>query len=662
MKLCLVSLFMWMALFLSAGDAPAAQRGLFLLGNFSQSLSFSYSFANQDSTSPGGREATSTFSRFDEGYRAKLGYALLSPRIYNGHISAGVKLDQETFSTHEGSSRTSGLGYTYSLDGVFFDTKPYPFSYVISSDTYHAELPFSSGYDVSIDTYSAAFQIRNKYLPMQTFYTKTISETTGLSINNRLTTDTISLWGTHRYGRSDTQFTSAWTENHSESLSSSGVAPASNAQMELQFTNRLDLSNGRSLYTSGTFLDEKNSDAMNRNLSINEAITWPLGKALTLGADYNSGYARFINIPRAQSTETVSNAGSVSLSHHLFQSLQSRLSLRGRQETQSEGKVTYYAGFASLSYNKSLPRDSNLQLSYNEAYSVIDRNLASNVLTAVDEKLAAQVFGKNLLANPEVIVTSIIVRDANNPVISYSEGKDYRIIQQGNLTGFDFSLLGSLITEGKQLLVTYDFRVNRSIAYASHTRGLDGTLFLDKGTYQLSAGFNQSNQDLLRGQADTLGLSDSKQYSVSAIWNYMQYYANLSYYRNDSTQSRDQYFEGLFRSQHYYGDNTIILLGRDRYSMYGATATNKASHSDNTVSINASLLRNLRKYGLLQFNAGYVHFSAADFDKDEVNLESIYRWSRGKLSLEVSAKERWRFSPFQDLREDRFYIRIVRYF
>jgi hypothetical protein len=328
----------------------------------------------------------------------------------------------------------------------------------------------------------------------------------------------------------------------------------------------------------------------------------------------------------------------------------------------SNGRETEYTGSASFNYTKKRAPADSLTLNYSEEYSVTDRNLTSGVMTVLDEPLTAQLTGNNLLQQPNVIAASIIVRDQVNPLVVYVLNVDYQLIQIGAFTGFDFSIIGSNITNGQPLLVSYQRAVDEDVKYRRSTHSGGGAITFDEGVYQLYANITQSSQEVISGQADLMRTDSSLYYLLGATRNKNGTYANIVYVCTDSDQVNNQYVEGTYRVTRYFDMSTFNAQVRDRYTRYGATDYNSREYTDNQFTLSGDYSTNVFSNGLLTLRAIYYRYDNEDRERNDLAFESSYRWAFGKFYLEAVGRVHYRDTNGDEAMDDRLYLRVTRTF
>lgn len=654
------AIFIFLLIVLQAGNAMAEFKGLLLLGDLRQSVVLDYIYRGQEIMPRKANSSSSSQNRFNETYNAGIEYSILHPYVLNGNIKAGFGLDQAIYSSPSSSSSSNGVKYSYDINGVIFKISPTPANFSVRSETMHILAPFTPGYDVTTDSYAVGASFKHKILGLRLDYQNTTSETSGTSSDSRQNLSLLTLKADNFYKNSATEVQITHLTSKLEPLSPSNNGVTTNESYFFNAKNTLISQQKDKTLSSGISYREEKQPALIKTFTLSESLNWQLGKALNLNASYENSSVSTSGIFGSAATDTTQQIGAVTLTHLLYKSLSSRLRLQGRQNDWNVGHETEYTGTANFYYTKRLSELDTLTLNYSEEYSVIDRRLTSGELTAIDEPLTAQINGNNVLRQPNIIRSSIIVRDQINPLIIYDE-RDFRIITNGPFTGFDFSVIGSRILEGTRLFVTYQYQVDASAKYQRSSHGGGGAITFYDGTYQLYANISQSTQEISSGQPGIFRPGSSMDFLFGATRNKNGIYANLEYVNSDSEQIKAQHVEATFRLTRYFEGSSLNAQIKDRQTWYGATEFN-TSHSENQLSLSSDYSRNVFNNAVLTLRAFYFRVVDANRERNEVSLESIYRWGGGKLFVDASGKVQFRDTDGNQALDNQIHLRITRIF
>lgn len=645
--------------------AVAAQKGLILLGGLGHSVDLTYQFGRQD-VSDGERDASSSQNQFQETYNLDTGFAIYNERLFKARISARARATQHYLSNSVGSSTSSNdLGLMYSIYGTLLERGYTPVKINASSEQIRIQNSFSPGYYLYSDSYGVGAAVRNKTLPISIDFTRYTSETSGLVDDRTQTNYQISLLGAHLVPAiSQTDFSFFRTDSKSEAVDGGGPAD-SQRSFQVSLRNLLTSRDSKYALTSALTARQEVDRSESTNFTWQEGFSWRLGKALNMGAGYGTDISSQDNELTGGSSSRRSHSANFSLMHQLFLNLTTRFELNGRWAELPNGTEDQVSGNLSINYSRTLPRDGRISLSYGHLRSVIDRELTSGVAQAIDEPLTAQLAEVNLLREANVIEESIVVRDAN-PLIRftpYVEGIDYTIDRTRlPFVGLSFiNLPNSQITEGKNLLITYNYQVNPSIKYLTTAHSVTSTL-LWGGRHRLYASYDQSGQERLSGRTDLLELNDSmsvKAGFASEIYR-VSYGVENTYV--DSTLDKHNSFESYARTSLRLRQGRLMGQVRNRYSYYAVTPSNPESRADNTFSITGNYTRPLFRNGVAVVNAGFTDTRGGAHARDDAELGLDYQWSYSKLSFKGLYKMFWRNLSGVVSLENYLSLEIRRYF
>ena len=211
----------------------------------------------------------------------------------------------------------------------------------------------------------------------------------------------------------------------------------------------------------------------------------------------------------SQSNETANM--SVGLSHQLYDSLTSTLSLQTSATKLNGGDIGVLGGGSQLVYRKETPIG-RLGLRYEADYYLQDQDDLGGIVAVFDE---AQLFTLGvpiLLRNHNVEMASVVITDSAG-LVFYTQGADYFLSMQGSQLRIDIPV-GSLINPGETLLVDYSFAPNPEIEFSDLAQRSSFSFdFNRKADINLS--YATVDQTLHSG-VDSGILSDSRRTSAGA--------------------------------------------------------------------------------------------------------------------------------------------------
>ncbi|MEE4254269.1 MAG: hypothetical protein V2I50_09565 [Desulfuromusa sp.] len=649
--------------FLVPFSAEAARKKvIFQLSNFHQWSELEYVYSGKSYSSDISADRDSQEHEFSEIYHLNVDYAILDRDLANGSLSVELGLDQ-TYENESGGSDRSGssAGFTgeYLFDLLAFERRFYPISLMSSLTQERITAPFAENYDQTRQSLSAAIVLRSSFLPTRFSYRYDTTETSGLAIDRTQETEEFAL--TASSSSSEFSETRLYAETSSRSTDLSGQALSSTQtdtdEIELYNLLRWGSLKKKSSLNSRYRLVEESGTSERRTRSWDEDLKLQLGQALSTELSY--GY-QAVESPNQEQRQ---HSGDAAIEHHLYDSLTTRLGYSVEQTDYLSGEEQNWQSLASLTYTKSLPSESRLNMSYSYRYGETDRNLLDRQLTISDERFTVNVFLAGFLEQLDIIPESIVVYNADRSIV-YALGTEYRINIIGTRT--ELEIIGGGIVAGDTLSVDYLYRVNNSSKYSTTGHSLSASLGVFGQRYRLYGGVSQTDQSLISGFANVSPLTQQTYAQIGFEGNLDQVSFGTSYLYLDSTLSTDKTTEAFVS---YLIRKNFSLLNLRLTERYTTTQQNEgiAGLSDdvqerNSISFNADYRRQLRRNLTLNLRGHVIDIRGQSRDQDDVFLGMILESRWYKFELQLSADMNWQIYEDSSTREDTVSFRIRRYF
>lgn len=664
-----------LALLLPAGVRPAlaAPSGLLFIGELSQWVDLEYQYDSQKT------KGTDTFSRtqnyFREEYNIQTAYAIMDTRIWRGKLSAGFGLDQTYSSaTNSPSRESSGRNIKYHLTGAVIERSPFPIHFFTQSELTHAQRDFTAPYDIQLDTFGFNLGVKNLKLPVRINYTRSTTETSGLSSDRVTDSSTLSLEATHKMA--DISETTAHL-NLSESQSKpkgAGSLAAESRTYEAGIRNKLRFAGEdaeRSLTSSALKREEARESGVTRSETrtwvVDELLSYPLGKALDLGAAYS-----FLNQETLTADDTY-HTGRVWAQHKLFDSLVTRIEGAYRKEELTGGDETSASGYLGLFYQKLLPRESQLQLNFSQFYQETDRDQVGLSNLALDEPHTVTAgattpgFAAPVTLNKDnAVVDSIEIRnaDATVRVLPYQLNLDYTILQLGTQTRVVI-LPGSEINLGDNLLITYSYLANPQVAYSTGTRTAGFNLPLFNYNYRFYGNWLQTEQKLLSGEASLVRLIDQTSYklgfeTVHPVWS-----AGTEYESVDSDQDRHRTLMGFARSTMTLRGGALSLFASDGYTRSepnSFTGSGQSTKAVNSFSAGGTYSATVLGAAQLLLTSKYNSLRGDTVSRDDISLGCNLQMNLGRVVASLLSQYNWSKQSDTTSQDQFVKLQLTRYF
>jgi hypothetical protein len=175
-------------------------------------------------------------------------------------------------------------------------------------------------------------------------------------------------------------------------------------------------------------------------------------------------YNYIFNHFRTASFSSYLNQGSIGFRHKLYDSLTTEV--RGNVSlTNATGfRELYYGPSVSVSYQKNVP-GGVFSAGYNFSYQRWERDAEAGIIQVFGERIVLSDGVRTFLANPNVVLGSVIVKDVNGLILTLNV--DYRLIRSGTLT----EIQRLALPNNTPVLVDYGYAFPRTLNYDSMTNG-----------------------------------------------------------------------------------------------------------------------------------------------------------------------------------------------
>lgn len=352
--------------------------------------------------------------------------------------------------------------------------------------------------------------------------------------------------------------------------------------------------------------------------------------------------------------------GEAGIDHELFKSLKSHLDLHGRRTDYGDVVEDRYGATGRLNYRKTTPLGV-FSAGYSRTLDQVERSGVSASDAVLDESIVVNLATPAFLDHPDVVASSIVVTDEAN-LITYVEGFDYEVVQQGRRTGIRV-LPGGLLADGDTVLVDYRIELDGSLDYVAddqdihvrhdfdrYVRGL--SLYAQRHEMDARSVESEIDPHILEYVDQSVGLRQSwKSYELTS--EYQEYRDDLGgfdQWRNQlegnhalSRRVRGGWSAGYTQTDHR-SDDIDDVEDRSRYWFAGA-------HVDGTFARNGFWKvegRSMRETGRSEQTVHGI-LGRVGFDWRRLTIESgaryeeydVFESERDRVQLFVKVK--WRF-------------------
>lgn len=614
-------------LFLVLISAQAQAKGLLMFNRPVQYVDVSYQFIKNDA---------STIQRLTPSYGISVPFAILDPTFLLGTIGGSVKYDLDSASgASSQSSLSSGLGYTYNVNGILLKDSATPVSFFANSTENTTQFDFAPTSTDSFNSYGLSGIIRHQVLPLNYSYQHGDTTTDSGNGSFRTVQDSYNVNASNNYRNFMMNSVNAVLQQNSFTSNSAATSNSMN-QFSLTLNNTLllrTLSKRLGTFTSSLFIQNIGGTLPGDSIMLTETYDGSLGPGLLLGLSYTLG-----RTGSDLQTEHI-NAGQGFLEHRLFSSLRTRLSGNFNDTTFSTGgSNTVYSGNAQVTYTKKLPYGAVLQLEVGDGITVQDTKLNKSLQTRLNESVTvAGVSELYPLKSPGVTqVTDVFDK---NHIRKFVTPDDYGTQVIGQITYITINPAGG-IHSGDVILVSYEFQADPSIKYSTTTLSTSGSYTLFDGRYLFQVQYSESNSTLSGQGLGTFSPPESKLFRAAARANLHELIFGVEYRNTENFATKQETIEGFTYYYTIIGLNTLGLQASDSFDQYSTTTTGggpSSSLTGNTLTVGGNWSRPLFLTGRMLLTTNYQMVRGSLPSRDYLSARFAYDLPLGKFRLHLDA-------------------------
>ncbi|QXE90893.1 hypothetical protein KP001_21380 [Geomonas subterranea] len=490
--------------------AVIQQPSLLMFGDVKQAVGVTY-VANErvtDTTKTSGQSLS-------ERYSLGTSLAIFDPNLMLFDISVGGSYQNEL-----GGRGASALDAQYNIVGTGLADSRTPFGVTASRTTTFIANGYTPSHTVTSTNTSVYGRLMHDIMPLQISYGHGTTSSSGLDVDYNSTSDSMALSGKYDVDWSSTTFGLGFTSDHSGNRDSRAY------RFTLNNSSSLDPKKTYLLNSLLTINDTRPVDIPNRTINWSESLSAHLGKALTASLALelsDSSTADFEGNRQSQTTRSIAGT----LSHQLFQSLSTIVSGDVSDSSAYGGETFSYGGGISLAYNKVLPANSKLGLTFGYNTRITDQKILLSEVAVPDEPHTVAQLGEHIPLSTIGTISRVVSVRSLNPDTTYIENVDYRV----NLAERSIEILN--IAPLTNILVSYAVAVNPDINYQStgYTNGF--IISLLGNLYTISGNMSVHRETQLDG-AVTVPLSKSTNYNLRGDANFGKLKCGAEYSYSDN--------------------------------------------------------------------------------------------------------------------------------
>jgi hypothetical protein len=419
---------------------------IFELQILNSDLEFRYE-REEDQNKGSGGSLELNRTRFEERINLKSRGFIYHPNLLEFRINASPGLKQESFSGDVGNRDESFL-YEYDIHLNALRQKPYHFDLSASRSSNTVSRTFFEPLKIETDSYGGAFRYKNNHFPVLLLLNSQNTKEDSQDFKRDRKEKTADLIISNKQGEilnSDFRYTY-------KDLIESNPTKQETASHQFNFNNLLNynkihgISNISYLKNSGTLSTD--------NIQVSENFYVDHSETLTTLYRYN-----FSNFSTEKFSSNV-HQGDTGFRHKLYKSLDTEVKVEGRHTEATDFRESSYGPKLSLSYRKTVP-GGLFSAGYNLSYRWTNNQTQSGIVRVFGERITLSDAQRTFLANPNVILDSVIVRDTSGVLLTLNV--NYRLLSVGNLV----EIRGLVFPDRTMVLVDYDFSSPQSLEYTT---------------------------------------------------------------------------------------------------------------------------------------------------------------------------------------------------
>ncbi len=428
-----------------------------MLRELSGALDFRVEYEDNKDTSPM-QTLQQRRTRYEEVLDLRGRGSVYHPNLLEFDLRGSFGPSQEFFrGDFEGAANT--IPYQYDADLNFLQRKPYRFSLFANRAENTISRQFFEPIKMESDYYGGYFTFRNDALPLS------------LRLSDSHTREDSSDYRSDRSERTaEFRASNRLKDDKDKDLLQSDFSYTYKDLTENVFVTR-ELSS-HSIYLNNTLqsgrvdglsaisYDNTSGDISTQLLQMNESFSVNHTDRFTTFYDYNFSKSS------TDDFSTTTQRGDVGLHHRLYDSLVTELKGEISQTEATDSQEFYRGAEASVAYRKAVP-GGRFSAGYNFLYRMVNREAPAGVIRVVGERIVLLDSRRTFLSNPNVVLSSVVVRDVSGLVLLLDI--DYRLIIGGNLV----EIQRVNIPDNTPVLVDYEYSTPPTLDYDVKTSSVN---------------------------------------------------------------------------------------------------------------------------------------------------------------------------------------------
>ncbi|MBU5614524.1 hypothetical protein [Geomonas azotofigens] len=608
----------------------ARALSVFAVRDFYHSVGGGYNISNSKAVSRDFSSSQTTQESIED-YNAGFAYYLVSPLLLKGQSSFDLEWQQNGTNDELGDRKTSQFQVHYNIFGQLLPLSAMPAAFSAASSRQTISPPFSPSYQSETDIRTAHLSVQNKYVPASMSFTQQTQQTSGLAVNTRQSSDSLSFNAVpdlQEFGKITLAASLAKSDSSVLRGAAGGESRTGMVQAGYQGEWHTDAGLARHLTLNSSLQQTAGIYTLDSS-SLNGFLGWQFGKKL------DGSVSAFSSKNRSESASSDNRGVSAQLQQTLMGSLTTGVSVSATSEEFDRGSNNSYNAGLSFSYRKKLPEASAFSASYSYGKGLLERNGDVATVSVLNEQwtIPADLLRHITLAHPSFDPATLEVKGAQS-LLTYPASY-YKVVADG------IELLNTFPGD-TDVLISYSYRQDPGISTVSTSHGFNSALDLYGSKYRIYLNAHMSDTSLRKGDATGLTLTETrhvdtgatarlKRHTLSAETGYDKGYAGDVYYLSTSWR-----YGGPFA----YGD--LTLSAADRWSTLSSDSG--ASFWSNSATLQSSYRRAFGRL-LGSFTANYANvLLQGGAMSHSTNLGANVEGKFGKLSAVLNSNLSWTYS------------------
>jgi hypothetical protein len=474
----------------------------FKLTNVDGSFALRYYLDERSDTRASGVSAEESTRLFEDLFIRTRSY-VYHPALLEMLISGGTTFSQDSYDSNTGgSTRGSSRLLTYSANLRFLSFKAYPFTVFFTQSNPEVAAGLTGRFNTVDSSYGITGRLRKPLFPVEVNWRASHADSEGSGFDTTVdnSVDRAAL-NTSMHYKNNQSIRLDWNWLQHESRSGSLGLPIRETLNEMvtsRLTGKNSFGEERKIKLN-QYLErrqearEGSTNKRIETLNYNSGLSWDHSDRIRLNGNY-----RFLDSERDASWNRNQNLGAGAIFR-----LRPGFQLTGSGSRSSNEAPDFSRDSTSMLFQARYERDlpfAQLVMTGSLAARRTDQYSATDIAEIFEESVFLVGSDPVFLQEEFVVTSSVMVTNVELTQV-FIEDIDYRLITIGSTTTLE-RLVNGNITDGQEVLVSYDYQTGGTVEYGSKSQSIGANLnFAARGSLFLSLA--NTNNDILSGIATT---------------------------------------------------------------------------------------------------------------------------------------------------------------